>query len=68
MPLSIIHEPTVWQGTAADKNLIDAVLLNTTRIGHAYALSKHPYVAQIIKDKQIAVEVNPISNQVTFFF
>lgn len=55
---------TDWEGTATDDNLIDAVLLNTTRIGHGYALTKHPKVLQTIKQRQIAVEVNPISNQV----
>ena len=43
---------------------MDAVLLNATRIGHGYALNKHPTVAQMIKSKGIAIEVNPISNQV----
>ena len=48
----------------SDDNLLDAVLLNTTRIGHGYALPKHPDVLSIVKKKMIAVEVNPISNQV----
>ncbi|XP_005107463.1 adenosine deaminase AGSA-like [Aplysia californica] len=54
---------TSWQGTAADYNLVDAILLNTTRIGHGYALSKHPSLVKLVREKQIAVEVNPISNQ-----
>lgn len=55
---------TDWQGTYSDDNLLDAVLLNTSRIGHGYALPKHPQVMSIVKAKSIAVEVNPISNQV----
>ncbi|XP_045175123.2 adenosine deaminase AGSA-like [Mercenaria mercenaria] len=55
---------TDWQGTRVDDNLIDAVLLNTTRIGHGYALPKHPQVMKIVKQQDIAIEVNPISNQV----
>ena len=43
---------------------MDAVLLNSTRIGHGYALYKHPLVMQLIKERDIAIEVNPISNQV----
>lgn len=53
-----------WQGTSIDRNLIDAILLNTTRIGHGFALIKHPWVLKAVKDREIPIEVNPISNQV----
>lgn len=43
---------------------IDAVLLGSRRIGHGYALTKHPNVIELVKSNNIAVEVNPISNQV----
>uniref|UniRef100_T1P9Q7 Adenosine deaminase n=1 Tax=Musca domestica TaxID=7370 RepID=T1P9Q7_MUSDO len=55
---------TNWYGSAVDENLIDAVLLGTKRIGHGFALVKHPLVLQMVKERNIAVEVNPISNQV----
>ncbi|OWF35381.1 adenosine deaminase AGSA-like [Mizuhopecten yessoensis] len=55
---------TNWEGTPTDNNLIDAVLLNTSRIGHGYALTKHPETMKLVKSKGIAIEVNPISNQV----
>ncbi|XP_055612714.1 adenosine deaminase 2-like isoform X2 [Uranotaenia lowii] len=51
-------------GNDADLNLIDAVLLNSRRIGHGYALFKHPVLRKIVKSKGIALEVCPISNQV----
>ncbi|ESO92007.1 hypothetical protein LOTGIDRAFT_163013 [Lottia gigantea] len=55
---------TNWQGTSIDENLIDAVLLNSTRIGHGFAVTKHPNVLKMVKDRDIAIELNPISNQV----
>ncbi|XP_015176244.1 PREDICTED: adenosine deaminase CECR1-like [Polistes dominula] len=55
---------TDWYGTSTDENLIDAVLLGAKRIGHGYALTKHPLLMEMAKQRGIAVEVNPISNQV----
>lgn len=55
---------TNWYGTSTDENLVDAVLLGTTRIGHGFALNKHPQVKEIVKKRNIAIEVSPISNQV----
>lgn len=45
-------------------NQIDAILMGSRRIGHGYALAKHPKIIDLVKSKDIAVEVNPISNQV----
>lgn len=39
-------------------NLFDAILLNTTRIGHGYALKHYPLLLEIVKSKLIALEVN----------
>ncbi|XP_055618268.1 adenosine deaminase 2-like [Toxorhynchites rutilus septentrionalis] len=51
-------------GSDADLNLIDAVLLNSRRIGHGYSLYKHPVLWRAVKSKSIPLEVCPISNQV----
>lgn len=55
---------TNWNQGLTDQNIIDAILLDTKRIGHGYALIKHPEMMKVVKDKQIAIEVSPISNQV----
>ncbi|XP_047999609.1 adenosine deaminase 2-like [Leguminivora glycinivorella] len=51
-------------GTPVDENLFDAILLGTKRIGHGTALFKHPELIKLVWEKDIALEVNVISNSV----
>ncbi|KAJ0173178.1 hypothetical protein K1T71_011354 [Dendrolimus kikuchii] len=55
---------TNWYGSSSDENLVDAIVLGTKRIGHAFALIKHPLLLQEVKERGIAIEVNVISNAV----
>ncbi|XP_037099536.1 adenosine deaminase 2-A isoform X1 [Syngnathus acus] len=52
------------EGTEADQNILDALLFNTSRIGHGYSLAQHPLAKEISRVSNVAVEVCPISNQV----
>ncbi|KAI4469389.1 adenosine deaminase [Holotrichia oblita] len=54
-------------GAFVDHNILDAILLGSKRIGHALALPKHPSLMRMVKEKNIAVEVCPISNQMLGF-
>ena len=55
---------TDWLGTSIDRNLLDALILNSTRIGHGFALTKYPAVWAGSWKKNIPTEACPISNQV----
>ncbi|KAH9848879.1 Metallo-dependent hydrolase [Lenzites betulinus] len=55
---------TLGDGTAADMNLYDAILLGTKRIGHGFSLAKHPKIMDICREKGIAIEMCPISNEI----
>ncbi|KAI6045539.1 Metallo-dependent hydrolase [Pisolithus marmoratus] len=55
---------TCGDGTEADENLYDAILLGTKRIGHGFSLVKHPKLMRICREEGIALEVCPISNEI----
>jgi len=44
-------------------NLVDAVLLETKRIGHGFNLFRLPALEPLIRTNRIALEICPISNQ-----
>lgn len=50
-------------GDETDKNLFDALLLQSRRIGHALSLFKHPVLMQMAIDNKVLIESCPISNQ-----
>ena len=61
LPLYIHSGESNW---TENENILDAILLDASRIGHGIALFKHPLLMQIVKERGMAIEVCPISNQV----
>jgi adenosine deaminase CECR1 len=61
LPLYLHSGESNW---TENENVLDAILLDAKRIGHGIALFKHPLLMQIVKERNIAIEVCPISNQV----
>ncbi|KAH8811980.1 adenosine deaminase family protein-like protein [Xylogone sp. PMI_703] len=55
---------TLDVGDKVDGNLYDAVLLGAKRIGHGYAVARHPLIMDIFKQNGIAIESCPISNEI----
>lgn len=51
-------------GNSTDGNIVDAILLNSRRIGHAFSLYKHPLLIDLVKAKKILIEMCPISHEV----
>lgn len=42
--------------------LYDAILLGTKRIGHGFAIARHPKLIELVKEKNICLECCPVSN------
>ncbi|KAI0487277.1 hypothetical protein F4859DRAFT_464341 [Xylaria cf. heliscus] len=55
---------TLGDGNSTDDNLFDALLFDSRRIGHGFSLYKHPLLLDQYAEKNILVEVCPISNEV----
>ncbi|PFH54144.1 hypothetical protein AMATHDRAFT_135550 [Amanita thiersii Skay4041] len=64
IPLVLHAGETLGDGTEADDNVYDAILLGTKRIGHGYSIVKHPKLMEICRERGIALEVCPISNEI----
>ncbi|KAI0709750.1 Metallo-dependent hydrolase [Earliella scabrosa] len=55
---------TLGDGSNADMNLYDAILLGTKRIGHGFSIYKHPHLMDLCREKGICLEMCPISNEI----
>jgi len=59
--------PILHGGETLDKdntNLYDLYMFKSKRIGHGINLFKHPYLYSKLKEADVCIEVNPLSNQI----
>jgi adenosine deaminase CECR1 len=61
LPLFLHDGESDWR---SDNNLIDAALLGSKRIGHGFNLMFYPEAQNLLIQKNIAIEVCPLSNQI----
>jgi adenosine deaminase CECR1 len=64
MPFFLHAGETLGDGNATDRNLFDALMLDSRRIGHGFSMYKHPQLMADARDKRVLLEVCPISNEV----
>ncbi|KAI5797365.1 hypothetical protein DFH27DRAFT_561968 [Peziza echinospora] len=55
---------TLDDDTCTSRNVYDALLLKTKRIGHGFSLYKHPHLLNICKERDVILEMCPISNEI----
>ena len=61
LPLYLHDGETNWYSL---KNLYDAVLLKSKRIGHGFNLNHYPSLQDLVKEQDICIEISPLSNQI----
>lgn len=61
LPLYLHDGESNWP---SESNLYDAVLLDTKRIGHGFNLFRFPALLDLVKQRDIPMEINPLSNQI----
>lgn len=62
-PSTYLTSTHLTDPVAAIENTYDAILLGAKRVGHGIGFLSHPYLMEVLKQKKIAVEANPVSNK-----
>ena len=68
MPGDLQTSPNNLEPLPTLNNAFDAILLGAKRVGHGIGYIKHPHLLNILREKGIAVEICPVSNQILGFF
>jgi len=64
IPLFLHAGECLGDGDCTDLNLFDALILGSRRVGHGFALYKHPLLIDMYKEKQVLIESCPVSNEI----
>ena len=50
------------------QNVYEALLLGAKRVGHGTCFTKHPYLTEVAKQNEVAIEVCPVSAQILGYY
>ena len=59
-----ITNPNDLDPVSTVENTYEAILLGARRVGHGLGFIKHPYLLNLLRERDVAVEICPASNQI----
>jgi len=62
-PDDLLSSINSYDPLSTPQNALDTMLLMSKRLGHATGFIKHPYRVELVKQRGIAIESCPVSNQ-----
>lgn len=65
--MAVLYKPYCIKLAGTIQNTYESILMGVNRIGHGLGFIKHPYLLSLLKERDIAIEICPVSNQILGF-